>query len=343
MRMLLYQGKNRSFQILGSLLLFLSLIGCTNPEGDSSTSHSSIDAKNTTSEEVSESLSTAPAQSENSEEQPEKPEIPDSSQTTQNGQSSSTSFPQEAKLTADDTDVQINVASESSQQASSKGYGLVGDAVSVLDVTTGSDGTQWYQVKFEGSETVGWVEENFVKRWNIRESLLKGSQLNPAQAEKLMTVEGGRVQGGENGDGIFRVVLPGYVPNGFKLTDFSFGDRKSESGAHIIGLEYFLTYEDSNNACFRVGAYVPPAGLPFGVETIEVYSPTLGKLLLNYTEFDEYSNQPKIELDSFSHLPGGYVYDFASPDAPLYDEANCNTMELEEAVKVVKSLEYLNP
>ena len=281
MKMLLYQGKNRSFRIVALLLLFLSLIGCTNPEGGYSSDNSGLDAENTTSEELPKVPSTAPTQSENLEEQQGNPASSDLS-----------------------------------------------------------------------SETAGREEEeNSVKRWNINESLLKVSQLNSAQVEKLMTVEGAIVQGGEIRDSIFRVVLPGYIPSGFKLTKFSFKDPNLESGVDSNELGYSLTYKDSNNICFRVGAFasrstvsppIPPSH-PLRVETIEAYSPIFGKLRLNYTGFDEYSNPSKIELDSLRHSSGGYVYDFASRKRLLYSEANCNTMELEEAVKVVESLQYLNP
>nr|RNJ67562.1 MAG: SH3 domain-containing protein [Leptolyngbya sp. IPPAS B-1204] len=254
--------------------------------------------------------------------------------------------PQAAKLIAEEVDTQINLSSQPSIQAHSRGYGLVGDSVIVIDTAQDKQGNNFYQVKFDASGIEGWVESKFVKFWNLDEALIQLSRLSKNQVKELLRLDGARVEGGEAGNGIFRVVLPGYLPNNYKLQKFSVENtsRKTESGAYTTLSGYYLTYVNSSNSCFTVSAYVPPAGVPVGTENIEVYAPSIGNLLLSYTKFDTYTGQATIQLDGFTGQPNGYIYDVFSPGNPTAgSDLKCSTANLKEIIKVVESLRFINP
>lgn len=67
-----------------------------------------------------------------------------------------------ASLTAQQANSRINLRAQADQNSTSRGYGLVGDSVEILDETLGNDGTQWYLVKFPDSEVEGWIRGDFV-------------------------------------------------------------------------------------------------------------------------------------------------------------------------------------
>ncbi|HEY9737960.1 MAG TPA: SH3 domain-containing protein [Trichocoleus sp.] len=70
--------------------------------------------------------------------------------------------PRQATLTAQQSGAQINLRSQPNAQSGSKGYGLVGDKVTLLRITEGADSYSWYYVKFSGSGAEGWVRGDFI-------------------------------------------------------------------------------------------------------------------------------------------------------------------------------------
>ncbi|MDA0265807.1 MAG: SH3 domain-containing protein [Cyanobacteria bacterium] len=70
--------------------------------------------------------------------------------------------PQPAVLTAADAQAQINLRSEPSTDAASKGYGLVGDPVRLLKTAADGGDVPWYYVKFDGSGAEGWIRGDFI-------------------------------------------------------------------------------------------------------------------------------------------------------------------------------------
>ena len=70
--------------------------------------------------------------------------------------------PQSAKLTAQQANAEINVRSQPTVDSTAKGYGLVGDAVDLMKSVAGDDGFTWYYVRFEASDTEGWIRGDFV-------------------------------------------------------------------------------------------------------------------------------------------------------------------------------------
>ena len=70
--------------------------------------------------------------------------------------------PQVATLVAQQADTQINLRSQPTTQAGEQGYGLVGDAVTLLKSAQGEGGVTWYYVQFASSGAEGWVRGDFV-------------------------------------------------------------------------------------------------------------------------------------------------------------------------------------
>jgi hypothetical protein len=69
----------------------------------------------------------------------------------------------EGMLTARDANAQINLRENPSPTARSLGYGLVGDRVTILSQSRGSDNYLWYRVQFPRSRAVGWIRGDFVR------------------------------------------------------------------------------------------------------------------------------------------------------------------------------------
>ena len=87
-----------------------------------------------------------------------------------------------ASLTAQQIDSRINLRAQADQSSTSRGYGLVGDSVEILNETLGSDGTQWYHVKFPVSEAEGWIRGDFVV---VNSTDLSGENISPSGTPTL--------------------------------------------------------------------------------------------------------------------------------------------------------------
>lgn len=68
----------------------------------------------------------------------------------------------DAQLTAQNSGSLINLRAEATTTSTLRGYGLVGDRVSVLDQTQGFDGYTWYNVQFPRSGAIGWVRGDLI-------------------------------------------------------------------------------------------------------------------------------------------------------------------------------------
>lgn len=68
----------------------------------------------------------------------------------------------DAQLTAQNPDSQINLRAAATTASAIRGYGLVGDRVSILDQTRGYDGYTWYNVRFPSSRAEGWIRGDLV-------------------------------------------------------------------------------------------------------------------------------------------------------------------------------------
>ncbi|MEL6381996.1 MAG: SH3 domain-containing protein [Cyanobacteria bacterium J06626_18] len=74
--------------------------------------------------------------------------------------------PQPAVLIAQQPDAQINLRSQPTTQSGEQGYGLVGDAVQLLQSANGDGGYTWYYVRFNSSGTEGWIRGDFINTEN---------------------------------------------------------------------------------------------------------------------------------------------------------------------------------
>lgn len=136
-----------------------------------------------------------------------------------------------------------------------------------------------------------------------------------------------------------KVVVPTYIPDGFEVTEVV-----SEDGR--FGPSYSIKYlNTTTNGCFEISAASGGFGGPTEdfEQVIEIDSKALGEINLGYTESHSISNQPLIAFAN-STVPGivsaPQEYSFWSPTPSNKD---CSVLDLKEAEKTVKSLDYLNP
>lgn len=69
---------------------------------------------------------------------------------------------QNAILRGNNPDSQINLRSAPTTNSRKLGYGLVGDSVTILERSRGSNGYTWYKVQFPRSKAIGWIRGDFV-------------------------------------------------------------------------------------------------------------------------------------------------------------------------------------
>ncbi len=245
-------------------------------------------------------------------------------------------FPKSARLTAQEANSRINLRSQPSTQSPDQGYGLVGDPVQVLKQAQGDDGFTWYWVKFDGSGAEGWIRSDFVAIVNSSfalEDKVNAARLSIQQKNELLAVDS------NNALGIpVKIVIPTYVPNGFEIRSFIVEDDPA------FGPSYGIIYTSDDNRCFEISA--ASGGFGAGAEDFElvtVNSKALGRVELGYTQFDSVTSQPRIGFNNFSvpGVPAGrQEYTFWSPKD---GDTSCQAIEFQEAVKIVESLDYLNP
>lgn len=154
-----------------TLLLALGAVGCRGsqpaPDADT-TAESSLDASapDPSSEETTPSTSAASAPKASDSSIAEVSPQPNASQpstSATNAPGTLLNPPQSATLKAVQADAQINLRSQPTTQSSDKGYGLVGDAVTLLRSAQGEGDYTWYYVTFETSAAEGWIRGDFIE------------------------------------------------------------------------------------------------------------------------------------------------------------------------------------
>lgn len=259
----------------------------------------------------------------------------------------------EAVLTASDPNSQINLRATPSVTGKYLGYGLVNDRVKVINKIISADGNTWYEVKFPRSGAQGWIHGDFVELIGTSEpslaattesfiSIGRAAKLNPVQIKQAISLDKNNSRGME-----FKIAVPTYVPTGFELESFG----ATEDG---YGPLYWIVYRNSSNLCFEISANSGGWGaVPQDYETVEVVSPAFGKVVLEYTDFDQIRNKAYIRFKDAPIVRGepgkkrGYF--FASPvesfEAKKSSEnlAICDRINISEALKVVESIQYINP
>ena len=161
------------------------------------------------------------------------------------------------------------------------------------------------------------------------------AKLTASQVEKLIFLDKNNSMGIE-----FKVIVPTYIPPGFQM------DRLTIEDSRVHGPSYQIIYRNANNFCFSIkGASGEFGGGPTDSEIVEVDSPALGKVIVGYVKFSEVSNQSSIFLTEAPIKKGSQGYLFLSPAVPYLGSSGlkCRTITIQEAVKIVESLQYLNP
>lgn len=184
-----------------------------------------------------------------------------------------------------------------------------------------------------------------------QKSVGEAAKLTPAQVEELLSVEKlksyERLRSKKEVKAKF--VVPTYIPHGFQV------DILRTRYNQNLGGRYQIIYRNSSNSCFGIEGGIPE---PIGDEptsydtTGEVWSPALGKIVLGYTSFRKRSNLSFIGFKGpkDSVIKNNNDYIFSSPVLSVYSQQGgweripeCGTITFQEAVKIVESLQYLNP
>jgi hypothetical protein len=99
-----------------------------------------------------------------------------------------------ATLVASDPNSQINIRSEPSTEADALNYGMVGDAVEILEETKGEDGFTWYRISLEDADVSGWVRGDLVRQGNNRS---QNRSDRPSARVPLAAIDGCRTEAAE--------------------------------------------------------------------------------------------------------------------------------------------------
>jgi hypothetical protein len=126
------------------------------------------------------------------------------------------------------------------------------------------------------------------------------------------------------------IVIPSYVPANFKVETYGVDENRDKN--------FSISYIGPSNQCFLIYAFSGPAGGgPESIEIIPVVSKALGSTEVFYTEFDSRYNDSLIQLiDADGIIASPQKYYFQSPNG------NCEAVDINEAVKIIESLIYLN-
>ncbi|MEG3970918.1 hypothetical protein QUA00_25335 [Microcoleus sp. T2B6] len=125
-----------------------------------------------------------------------------------------------------------------------------------------------------------------------------------------------------------KAIVPTYIPPGFKV-------KKLYAWKDSNNSYYRIEYSNSSDSRFEIASACCFCGdEPLGYKEIEVNSKKLGKIIVAYTYFDNDINQ--------SHLvcATGILYN-KNTNREYY--FSTETVNITEAIKIVESLQYLNP
>ena len=171
------------------------------------------------------------------------------------------------------------------------------------------------------------------------QNIARSAQLTASQLKRLVSVDRKKFKVKLNNDEFedreLRVIVPTYIPPGFKVDKLEVKDNDSEKS-------YKIFYRNSNNSCFYIKNTIKKndwesfGGFkPFSKTIVEVNSPLIGKAYISTYRYQRESNNSPIFLQilEYSQSVG-----FGSPCSN-----NGKTINIQEAVKIVESLQYLNP
>ncbi|MEQ9001320.1 MAG: hypothetical protein RID53_33065 [Coleofasciculus sp. B1-GNL1-01] len=162
------------------------------------------------------------------------------------------------------------------------------------------------------------------------------SGLNDSQIRDLL-----RLQSEDSHRGKFKAILPTYVPSGFEVTDFAIRDWKHDR--YTVAYDVVITYSNPSQVCFDIFMQLEGAGgSPMALENIDVFSPALGNVVAEITEFSTESETSYMTVEMWHGvIDSKYVYSVNSSSANEYTK--CNLINRREFINIVESLHYLSP
>lgn len=183
----------------------------------------------------------------------------------------------------------------------------------------------------------------FSKKPPSLEEVAKGAKLNPKNVEKLMQFAKKALMKNTEEDEI--IIVPTYIPEGFKVNMINTKILNDKSQINRFSGDYYsIQYKNGSNHCFGISGTLGGGfgAAPRKTEKIQVLSKVLGKVTIEYTEFDEIINGAMTAfVGKYPSILYGekynMVYDFWSQEAD-----GCQAISIQEAVNIVESLQFLN-
>ncbi|NET28686.1 hypothetical protein [Okeania sp. SIO1I7] len=148
------------------------------------------------------------------------------------------------------------------------------------------------------------------------------AKLTPTQVEKLVNLE--------KNNQVDKVIVPTYIPPGFQVDKLEVGGRY-----------YYIIYRNSNNLCFyfSYSNHLIFNSQDAEVVGIEINLPVIGTAYLHTKKSHRASIPSSIVVQSSDY--GREQFGFASPCT--FTKNHGKTITTQEVVKIVESLQYLNP
>ena len=176
------------------------------------------------------------------------------------------------------------------------------------------------------------------------------AKLTPQQVSELEKVVGG----GNNFKTQDVVVIPTYVPEGFKVAHFAAWKQTLTNSPRFSGGHYEILYEDATGSCFTInGGVTQPIGDPPTKyeRIVSLSSPALGDVDIGIIGFDRTRSNSFLGFTkSMNRINRGRnEYLFESPPGSIQTGSGfqpisgCKRIDEKEAIHIVQSLQFLNP
>ena len=182
-----------------------------------------------------------------------------------------------------------------------------------------------------------------------QDQVIYKARLTPEQAKKLVSALG--ISKDFEKDNV--IVLPTDIPNGYTIDKLFAWQKQSRLNNRMIGGYYEIVYKNSYGSCFLIGGGQVGArgmGLEKYEEIANIQSPALGPVKLGFNDYPKEDNSKFITFAEpmAKHIEGRNQYEFISPFTSYLHNSkqkysNCKMMKLQDAKRVVQSLQFINP
>jgi len=184
----------------------------------------------------------------------------------------------------------------------------------------------------------------------FRKDVIQAARLTPEQVDQLDTKVG---TGNDFAKGSV-VVIPTYVPDDFQIVDFRvssydfrrfFGRKALNNYKQDFAGIYDISYASAEGYCFSItgGAMTPVGDSPSNFsKIIKLATPALGDVEIGYDVFDKGDEIRSIGLHYYKIGRGSNEYQFSFTNSSS-GRATCKIMKLKDAIRIVQSLQFMNP